>query len=34
MAKDILKTLGATNLSKAERIYLDYFATDPRSIRA
>lgn len=34
MAKDTLKTLGATNLSKAERSILDYYATDPRSVKA
>lgn len=34
MAKDTLKTLGATNLSKAERSVLDYYATDPRSVKA
>lgn len=33
MTKDTLKTLGATNLSKAERSVLDYYATDPRSVR-
>lgn len=34
MAKDVLKTLGASNLSKAERSFLDYYSTDPRSVRA
>lgn len=34
MGRDTLKTLGATNLSKAERSYLDYYSTDPRSVRA
>ena len=34
MAKYTLKTLGATNLSKTERSVLDYYATDPRSVRA
>ena len=34
MAKDSLKTLGASNLSKVERSVLDYYATDPRSVKA
>ena len=34
MGKDTLKTLGATNLSKAERSALDYYSTDPRSVKA
>lgn len=31
---DVLKTLGASNLSKAERSELDFYATDPRTIKA
>ena len=34
MPKDPLKTLGATNLSKEERSVLDYYSTDPRSVKA
>jgi len=34
MGRDTLKTLGATNLSKAERSKLDYYGTSPESTEA
>ena len=34
MAKNVVNTLGASNLSKKERSFLDYYGTDPKTIRA
>ena len=34
MAKNVVNTLGASNLSQKERSFLDYYGTDPKTVKA